>query len=185
MSSQIITLEVEFITDTHRIIGYLPIGERRLSDILNVDSEDSVVLDSVRTTPVDDPEATPIVREFAQINKETIAFGIPHELPTIPEERRKIRPFEYVEKSRQQVLISLPPFVISGYLHLVKEVDIRSALRSLARTFIPISEARATYTPNPGIKWASKVIIVNRKRTQILWPSKKSYSHSHPVSAGR
>ena len=172
MSSQIITLEVEFLTDTHRIIGYLPTGERRLSDILNLDSEDSVVLDNVRTTPVDDPEVAPIVREFAQINKGTIALGIPHEPPTTPEERQKIRPFEYIEKNRHQVLISLPPFAITGYLHLAKQADIRTALRNLTRTFIPISEARAAHIPNPSIKWASEVIIVNRKRAQIFWPPK-------------
>lgn len=172
MDSQIIAVRVEFLTDTHRIIGNLPTGERRLSDILNLDPEDSVVLDDVSTTPVDDPEAAPIVREFAQINKETIAFAIPHEPPTTPEERQKIRPFEYVEKNRHQVLISLPPFAITGYLHLVKEADIRTALRNLTRTFIPISDARATYIPKLGINWASEVIIVNRKRAQIFWPPK-------------
>jgi hypothetical protein len=113
MNSQIITIKVEFLTDTHRIIGYLPTGERRLSDSLALDSEDSVVLDNVHTTPADDPEAAPIVREFAQINKETIAFAVPHEPLTTPEERQKIRPFEYVEKNRHQVLISLPPLAIT------------------------------------------------------------------------
>ena len=173
MNSQIITLEVEFLTDTHRIIGYLPIGEGRLSDILNLGREDWLILDNVRTTPVDDLEAAPIVREFARINKETIAFGIPHEPPSTREERQKIRPLEYVEKSRHQVLISLPPFTITGYLHLAKEADIRIALESLTRTFIPISEAQAAYIPNPSIKWTGEVIIVNRKRAQIFWPPKK------------
>jgi len=174
MSSQAINLEVELLTDTHRIIGYLPTGERRLSDILNLDPEDSVVLDNVRATPVDDPEAAPIVREFAQINKETIAFGIPHDPPATQEEHEKPRPFEYVEKKRYQLLVSLPPFLITGYLHLAKQADIRTGLRSLAKTFVPLSEARAAYAPNPTIEWASEVIIVNRKRAQILWPPKRS-----------
>ncbi len=82
VESQVITIEVEFLTDSHRIIGNLPTGERRLSDILNFPLEDSVVLDNVSTTPSDDPEAAPLVRDFAQINKETIAFGVPHEPPT-------------------------------------------------------------------------------------------------------
>ena len=41
--------------------------------------------------------------------------------------------------------------------------DIRTALRNLTKTFIPISETGAVYIPNPSIKWASEVIIVNRK----------------------
>lgn len=174
MNSQIITVKVEFLTDTHRIIGYLPTGERRLSDILNVDSEGSVILHSVRTTPVGDPEAAPIVAEFAGINKQTIAFGMLHELSSPSQKRQKIRAFEYVEKNRAPVLISLPPFTITGYLHLVKEADIRIVLQSLTRTFIPISEAQATYIPKPSIKWASEVIIVNGKRAQIFWPSRGS-----------
>ena len=70
------------------------------------------------------------------------------------------------------MLISLPPFAITGYLHLAKQADIRTALRHLTKTFIPISETRAAYIPNPSIKWASEVIIVNRKRAQIFWPPK-------------
>ncbi len=119
-------------------------------------------------TSVGDPGAAPAVCELARINKETIAFGMPHEPLSTPEERQKIRPFEYVEKNRHQVLISLSPFSITGYLHLVKEADIRIALQSLTRTFIPLSEAQATYAPS--IEWASEVIIVNRKRAQIFCP---------------
>lgn len=127
-----------------------------------------MVLENVRTTPVDNPEAAPIVRGFAQINKETIAFGIPHEPPTTPEQRQKIRPFEYIEKNRHQVLVSLPPFAITGYLHLAKQSDIRTALRHLAKTFIPISDARAAYIPNPGIKALPKATVDTNRCPRFL-----------------
>lgn len=174
MSAQVTTPEVELLTDTHRILGYLPGGEGRLTDILNLDPEDPVLLDNVRTTPVCDPEIAPLVTGFAQINKDAIAFGLPHEPPVTQEKRQDTRAFEYVEKTPHLVLISLPPFTITGYLHLAREADLRTALQSLTRNFIPISEAQAVYVLNPSIKWTSEVIIVNRKRAQIFWPLKKS-----------
>jgi hypothetical protein len=172
MNTDIITVELELITDTHRIIGYLPTGERRLSDILNSRSEDALVLESVRTTPVQNHDAPPLVREFAHVNKELIAFAIPREPPSTLEERQRIRPFEYVETTLHQVLISLPPFTITGYLHLPKGANIRDGLRNLRRTFIPISGGQAAYMPDPRVNWTTDVMIINRMRAQIFWPPK-------------
>lgn len=170
MSPQVRAVKVELVTDTHRIMGYYPTNERRLSDILNLDSTDSIVLDDVCAVPVDNPDGAPIGMDFAHIIKDRISFGIPHEPPSTAEERQRTQPFQYVDKDRHQVLVSLPPFSVTGYLHLVKHADIRSALQALAAGFVPITRARAIYMPDTRIGWAAEVIIINRKRAQIFWP---------------
>jgi len=170
MSSRIRTVKVELVTDTHRIMGYYPTSERRLSDILNLDLTDAIVLDKVHTVPVDSPAGAPIVRDFAHVIKERISFGIPHEPPSTLEERQKVGPFKYVDKDRHQVLVSLPPFSVTGYLHLPRGMEVRAALQELVAPFVPITRARAIYMPDTTIGWVAEVIIVNRKRAQIFWP---------------
>ena len=63
----------------------------------------------------------------------------------------------------------LPRFTITRYIHLVRTSSIRTALRSLDRTFVPFSEATVAYVARPGVGWRAPVIIVNRRRGQILW----------------
>jgi hypothetical protein len=122
---------------------------------------------------VDDPEATPMQRDLAHVIKQQIVFGVPHEPPSTPEERQKIHSFDFVEKERHQVVISLPPFAVSGWLHLLKEANIWMPLRDLVATFLPITEARAVHTAKPAIGWSAETIIVNRERAHIIWPREK------------
>lgn len=167
-------IQVEFLTDTHRIIGSLLTGELRLTDLLNFGAlDDPIVLEEVSTTPIENPSAEPLVRDFAQINRDAIALGVPHEPPTTPQDRQRIRPFEYIEKAKYEVLVSVPPFAVNGYLHLAKQADVRTALATLKQTFVPLTGARAVYTPQPEIRWSSEVIIINRRRAQIFWPPRR------------
>jgi hypothetical protein len=164
-------IQVEFLTDTHRIMGNLLTGELRLTDVLNSGSlDDPLVLEGVSTTPIDDPGAVPLVRDFAQINRNAIALGVPREPSTTPEERQRLRPFEYIPKDRYEVLVSVPPFAVNGHLHLARQADVRSALSNLNQIFVPLTRARAIYTPQPKVRWSSEVIIINRRRAQIFWP---------------
>jgi hypothetical protein len=173
MNSRVITVKVELITDAYRILGHVRTEQRRLSDILNLERGDSIVVQDALTTPVDDPEAAPVRRDIAHVIKEQIAFGIPHEPPSAPEDRQKLHSFDFVEKERHQVLISVPPFAISGWIHLLKEVNIWRPLRGLVATFLPITEARAVHTARPDLVWAAETIIVNRKRAHVIWPREK------------
>lgn len=167
--SRITTVEVELVTETHHVVGHLRTGELRLSDILNLESEDSLLLSDVQATPLDGTVAIPLTKDLAYINKDGIVFGIPREPSSTPEERQQLRSFPYTERSRHQVVMVLPRFTITGYIHLVRTSNIRTALRSLDRTFVPFSEATVAYVARSGVGWRAPVIIVNRRRGQILW----------------
>ena len=173
MEPPVITVEVELITDTHRVLGQVRTQQRRLSDVLNLERGDSIVVQNASTTPVEDPGSTPVRRALAHVIKEQIAFGIPHDLPSTPEEREKIHSFDFIEKERHQVVISLPPFAISGWLHLLKDANIWMPLRDLTAIFLPITEARAVHTGRPDLRWSAETIIVNRKRAHIIWAHEK------------
>ena len=174
MSSRLITVEVELITNTHRIFGQVRTEQRRLSDILNLERGESIVVQEAITTLIDDPHGTPVRRDLAHVVKEQILFGVPHEPPTTPEERQKFHSFDFIEKERHQVVISVPPFAISGWLHLLKDANIWKPLSGLVDTFLPITEARAVHTERTDLSWAAETIIVNRKRAHLFWARKKS-----------
>jgi hypothetical protein len=81
------------------------------------------------------------------------------------------RPLEYVEKEKHGVMISVPPFAVKGEMHLAKRADFQRALISFPGAFLPITEARIVYTPNPELLWPGKVILVNRDKAQLFWPA--------------
>jgi hypothetical protein len=173
VDSRVITVKVELITNTHRILGQVRTEQRRLSDILNLERGDSIVVQDAVTTTVDDPRGTPVRRDLAHVVKGQIAFGVPHEPQSTPQERQKFHSFDFVEKERHQVVISLPPFAISGWLHLLKDANIWMPLSDLVETFLPITEARAVHTARSDLSWTAETIIVNRKRAHVFWAREK------------
>jgi hypothetical protein len=174
MSSRVITVKVELVTRTHRILGQVRTEQRRLSDILNLERGDSIVVQDAVTTAVDDPHGTPVQRDLAHVIKQQIAFGIPHEPPSTPQERQKLHSFDFIEKERHQVVISVPPFAISGWLHLLTDANIWMPLRGITEIFLPITEARAVHTARSDLSWAAETIIVNRKRAHVFWARRKA-----------
>ena len=45
------------------------------------------------------------------------------------------------------------------------------ALISFSGDFMPITEARIVYTPNPSLLWQGDVILINRARAELYWPA--------------
>lgn len=164
-------IEVEFLTDAHSIIARVGTAGRRLSDIMNFGEDEYMVLSAVQTTSLVRPEDPPITTDFARINKNAVLVALPLDIPPVLDKLKKPRPLEYVAKKRHRIAISLPPFMVTGDLHLVKDMDLRRSRMEGMSLFLPISDARIIYIPDPERTRSSGFAMVNRGRAQILWPS--------------
>jgi hypothetical protein len=156
-------MEVEFFTVTHRIVGKLDVGIRRLSDVLNGTAEVSLELEEARVSSFAEDELPSMV-EFVHIFKEGILIAIPR--GGEPE-----RPLEHREKVQHRVQLSMPPFSVSGDLHLVRDVRLRKALSEITPVFLPLTRVQIVHTLQPSLTWSPPAAIFNRRRAGYFRPA--------------
>ena len=68
------------------------------------------------------------------------------------------------------VLISIPPFKITGRIHLMPERDLHEALSELTGLFIPVTDATYWSDTAGEARLTAPMIAFNHNRAQILAP---------------
>lgn len=156
---------ITLVTDTHVVRGTLLTRHRRITDMLNASDEDFLVLE--RAT-FDEFGSTGVVMQtdFAQVNLGAVLFGVADEpVDPTPELR--------VPKVIERALISIPPFTITGHIHLMPERDLHQALGELMGRFIPVTDA-VYWSERVGEARATALVVaVNHNRAQILAPHRE------------
>jgi len=166
------TMKLEMLTVDHHLVGYVTTGARRFSTWLNLDDLPTITMDNVTLRSLWNPESAVVSLAFVVVNREAILAAIPREAPTVPLGKDpERRPLEHVKKIRHEVVVSLAPFALRGYMHLAKEADLRRALSTFTDSFMPVTEARVVYTPNPQLLWEGDVVLINRSKAQLYWPA--------------
>lgn len=165
-------VEVEVFTTDHHLLGSLSTLGRRFSTWLNLEDAPTLTLDSVTVRSLQNPEIPELSVSYVLVNRENILAVIPREVPTVvPASELEVRPLEYVEKSRHEVVVSLTPFVLKGCVHVAKAADVRHALTTFSDSFMPVTEVRVVYTPNPALLWEGDVALFNRAKAELYWPA--------------
>jgi hypothetical protein len=156
------TASITLVTDAFIVRGTLQTRHRRITDMLNSAEHDFLVLEDAT---FDEFGSTGVVMQtdFAQVNLGTVLFGVADEpVDATPELR--------IPKVSQRALITVPPFTVTGHIHVLPERDLREALDELTGRFIPVTEA---------VYWAERlgegrtealVVAINHNRAQILAP---------------
>jgi hypothetical protein len=164
------SLRAEFITEDFRMVGRLDLrgAQSRLVDVLNFRDEPVIVLHDVEARRLGSESGKVFNWPIVHIRREAIILAIPHEhrLPAA-----EVRPrLEYVAKEPHRVSFLLPAFAVVGDLHLAKEVDINAASPIRGSDFVPLTDAEATYLPDPTLVWRAAVIIVNVPKAEVCCP---------------
>jgi hypothetical protein len=154
--------EITLYTDSHVVRGRLRSRLRRLSDVLNETEVSFVVLEDVRFEEFGSRaliEQTP----FAQINLDTVLFAVAEEaMEAVPEMR--------TVKIPETALISLPPFRITGRIHLLPERDLRQALQELQGRFLPVTDATFWSDRLNEARTRAPMLAFNHAKAQIMAP---------------
>lgn len=161
---------IEVYTDTHCVKGRLSTEQGRLSDTLNYELPHILVLTDVSSRPLGKPEESPTQGGIMHLNTMSIAFAVPGTPEPDLEERQQTRMFDYVEKERHRAVVKVPPFEFEGYLHLPEGDEVQRSLWDLTPAFIPLSDVRVSLTDHPEIIWRKDIVILNRRRAQIMLP---------------
>jgi hypothetical protein len=152
-------------TDAFVVKGSVRTRQGRISDILNQADETFLVL---ADTVVDEygSRGMPVRSEFAQVNLAAVLFAVA-EGPVEP------RPDLRTPKVPEQALISIPPFRVTGRIHLLPERDLREALTELTGRFIPVTEATYWSDSIGEARATAAMLAVNHERAQILAPHRE------------
>jgi hypothetical protein len=149
-------------TDAFVIRGSIRSRQGRISDILNQADEDFLVLTD---TIVDEygSRGTTVKSEFAQVNLGAVLFAV---ADTTVEARADLR----TPKVSEQALISIPPFSVTGRVHLLPERDLREALSELTGRFIPVTDATYWSDSVGEARQTAPMVAINHHRAQIFAP---------------
>jgi hypothetical protein len=153
-------------TDSFVIRGTLTTRQRRVTDMLNFADERFLVLSDV-TTDEFGSRGDQLRAEFAQVNLASVLFAVVNEeVPAAPELR--------TPKIAEEALISVPPFKVTGFIHLMPERSLRNALSELTGHFLPVTEAAYWSDVLSEARTTATLLAVNHERAQILAPYRVS-----------
>jgi hypothetical protein len=158
-------VHLTLFTDSFIVRGTVETLERRISDILNRAPHDFIVL---RSTTFDEygSRELAVTSPFAQVNLATVLFAVADDVvESVPE--------LHTPKVSEQALITIPPFRITGRIHLAAERNLADALGELIGRFIPVTEA-AFWSDSAGeARQTAAMVAVNHARAQILAPHRE------------
>lgn len=164
--------KMEVVTADHHLVGYVWTGGRRFSTWLNLGDVSTITLKNAALRSLHDLEKPEVPLEYVLVNRDALLAVIPRDPPVVSQNgAQPQRPLEHVDKEPYGVVVSIPPLAVRGQMHVARSADLQRALISYPGTFMPITEARIVYTPNPVALWQGQVILINRDKAQLYWPA--------------
>lgn len=158
--------ELTLYTDSLIARGSIRTRQHRVTDILNLAEDPFLILEDV-TVDEYGGRGQPIRAAYAQINLDTVLFAVANTpVEPIPELR--------TPKTQEEAIIELPPFKITGIVHLLPTGgNLREALTELTGRFLPITDA-VFWSDHVGeARQTALVLAINHRRAQILAPHKE------------
>ena len=156
---------VTLITDAFVVHGEIQTRHRRITDMLNSAEHDFLVLTDATFDEFGATGQT-IHADFAQVNLGAVLFGVADEpVEATPELR--------VPKVTELALISVPPFTVTGHIHLMPGRGLHEALQDLMGRFVPVTEATFWSDRVGEARQTALVVAVNHNRAQFLAPHRE------------
>jgi hypothetical protein len=153
---------IKLVTDAFTVRGTIQTRYRRITDMLNMSENEFLVLEDA-TFDEFGSTGVAIRADFAQVNLGAVLFGVADEQVEAPPELR-------VSKVTERALISIPPFTITGHIHLMAGRDLRQALDELTGRFLPVTDALYWSERVGEAQTSALVVAVNHNRAQVLAP---------------
>jgi hypothetical protein len=156
------TLPLTLYTDSFVIRGSIRTRQRRITDVLNLADEPFLV---VTDATIDEYGSKGIASraDYAQVNLGAVLFAVSDEVI-------EARPDLRTPKVPEMAMISLPPFRITGRIHLMPERDLHEALNELTGNFIPVTEATYWSDTVGEARATAQILAFNHGRAHILAP---------------
>lgn len=153
---------ITLVTDAFVVRGTIQTRHRRITDMLNSAEHEFLVLSSALFEEFGSTGLA-VQADYAQVNLGAVLFGVADEVVEPTPELR-------VPKVSERALISVPPFTVTGHIHLMPERDLHEALEDLIGRFVPVTEATYWSDRVGEARRTALVVAVNHSRAQFLAP---------------
>jgi hypothetical protein len=153
---------ITLYTDAFVVKGQLDTRHHRLSDVLNESTDGFLVLADARFDAYRSA-ANLIHADFAQVNLASVLF-------VVTDEAVEPDPLQAIPRVTEQAMIAIPPFSITGRIHLQPERPLREALGMLHGAFVPVTDATYRSDSLGEARTSAVMVPVNHSRCQILAP---------------
>lgn len=159
------SVALTLFTDAFVIQGTTQTRQRRVTDVLNRAEDPFLVLSDVVFDEYGS-RGQPIRAEYAQVNLASVLFVVTDEpIDPMPELR--------TPKTAEPAIISVPPFKVTGRIHLLPERSLRDALSELHGEFVPVTDAVYWSDSLGEARTAAGLVVVNHALAQILAPHRE------------
>jgi hypothetical protein len=166
-------VELTLYTDALITHGHVRTRLHRVTDILNLSETPFLVLEDVTVTELDG-SGEAVWAGFAQVNLDAVLFAVA-DTPVEPSPELR------APKNPEQVLVSVPPFRVTGNIHVLPSaIDLREALTELTGRFLPVTDATYSATRMGVGERQALMLAVNHRRAQIL----AQYGHAEAGGPG-
>jgi hypothetical protein len=166
-------VRVEFYTQHYHVSGDIQLARWRLADYLNDPAQGFVVMESAIREPLTEPgqpSGAEMARasEFLQISKRSIILAIPHASLEFEAARQQLLSTLTAEPRQLSGTFFAPPFEIKGTIHIRRLFNVRQAMDDLTAEFVQMTDAEVNYLPDPRIRIAAELIVVNRRLAELF-----------------
>ncbi|MGH2512618.1 MAG: DUF6812 domain-containing protein [Candidatus Limnocylindrales bacterium] len=156
------SLDLTLYTDSFIIRGTISTRYRRVTDVLNDPEHHFIVLSEATVDEYGSRELA-TRSQYAQVNLATVLFAVSSvPVDSLPELR--------TIKVPEAALISIPPFRISGRIHLLPDRSLVQALGELEARFLPVTDATFWSETVGEARQAVALLAFNQARAQVLAP---------------
>jgi hypothetical protein len=156
-------LSITLYTSSHVVRGRSATRLRRLTDLLDQEDRDSIILVDAVVAGLPQSAASPTRAPFAQVNFDAILFAF---ADASPEPQAEFR----VQKAHADALVLIPPFTLAGKIHVLPERDVAEAMAELRGRFVPLTDAQYWSGVLGEPKTSAPFVAFNRGRALVLAP---------------
>jgi hypothetical protein len=159
-------LTAEFLSQTYRISGEASLRQGSLLDVLNDVTTIYIRLENVYVSPITDPAIIKGNYPSGQLRKDNLTMVVLAAQEDA--QSRRLAPAVKQLPAVYNLFITVPGFEVQGGVKIESAVDVDRMFVSGAERFIPIYNATAVVTTNPGVQFSGGAILINRDQVGLF-----------------
>ncbi len=161
-------MPVELFTTTSRVTGEVVTHHIHIRDELNDERLSMLIFARMEVAALSDLRSARLHSREAWLAKDEVLLAVPCKVKgtTSMLAQHSIR--SRLGRNEHRVLIEIPPFRIVGNLYVVGKFRIQDALRRDPVPFAFLTNAQATFLPDPAISFVADELVFNTGRVKML-----------------
>jgi hypothetical protein len=161
--SPIRSVPIDLYTDSYRISGKTSTRFYRVGDIVNLASSSHLVIGEATISEYADPTATVSAMQCL-VNLDEVLMVISAEAEAEAEARPEMR----IQKRPVRAQVGVPPFRITGTIHVPPGSRPADGVLNASDRYMPITEATIACGPHPELARTAAAVAFRREHAHII-----------------